>query len=76
MVLFRNSSSVKPLEGDAPRLLRMTPLHHSLRAAKAKGEKNGEGITEEDAQSDAGSTASAPGYTGSRGEFITCTSYN
>lgn len=68
MVLFRSSSSAKPAEGDAPRLLRMTPLHHSLRVPRIKGERSMiDRLSEDDAQSDAGSTASAPGYTGSKG---------
>ncbi|KAK6630149.1 hypothetical protein RUM44_005700 [Polyplax serrata] len=68
MVLFGNSNSLKPLEGDAPRLLRMTPLHHSLRVARPKGDRRtcNESGPEEDAQSDAGSTASAPGFTGDK----------
>lgn len=70
MVLFGNSNSLKPLEGDAPRLLRMTPLHHSLRVARPKGDRRtcNESGPEEDAQSDAGSTASAPGFTGDKGK--------
>ncbi|EEB10481.1 hypothetical protein Phum_PHUM044030 [Pediculus humanus corporis] len=69
MVLFRNSSNLKPYDGDTPRLLRMTPLHHSLRVSKTKidNDVDNDVIKEEDdAGSDAGSTASAPGYTGSK----------
>lgn len=62
MVLFRNSDCGLPPDGDAPRLLRMTPLHHSFRVPRIQVDRRAMLTLEDDAQSDAGSTASAPGY--------------
>ncbi|KAL0278285.1 UNVERIFIED_CONTAM: hypothetical protein PYX00_000142 [Menopon gallinae] len=67
MVLFRNSDSGLPPDGDAPRLLRMTPLHHSFRVPRPPGDRKTMLALEDDAASDAGSTASAPGFTNGKG---------
>lgn len=68
MVLFRNSDCGLPPDGDAPRLLRMTPLHHSFRVPRIQLDRRAMSALEDDAQSDAGSTASAPGYADEKGQ--------